>query len=57
MSDLDLPRTLQDLDIRRDQFDLIVDRSLVMLADGTTSGNQRAVTSGDQILEILERAY
>ncbi|MGH1354647.1 MAG: iron-containing alcohol dehydrogenase [Thalassovita sp.] len=57
VSDLDLPGTLQDLDIRRDQFDLIVDRSLVMLADGTTSGNQRAVTSGDQILEILERAY
>lgn len=57
VSDLELPGTLTELGIKRDQFDLIVDRSLVMLADGTTSGNQRAVTSGDQVLEILERAF
>lgn len=51
------PRTLREVGVRKEAFDLIAEKSMLMLSHPATSGNQRPISSKDQILEILELAY
>lgn len=51
------PTSLRDIGIGRDKFPLIAEKSMMMLAHPATAGNQRAVKSKEDVMEILELVY
>ena len=51
------PGSLRDLGIGREKFAVLAEKSMVMLRHPTTAGNQRALRSEQDVLEILELAY
>lgn len=57
IDDLKEPRRLRDIGIKKSDFALIADRSMTMLSFVETSGNQRTISSSDQVKEILELAF
>lgn len=51
------PGRLRDLGIRRDDFALIAEKSLAMMAHPGSSGNPRPIRTASEILEILDLVY
>lgn len=57
IADLGLPFRLRQLNVERSHFADLAEKSLVMLAQPSTSGNPRPVETAQHVMEILELAY
>jgi maleylacetate reductase len=57
IADLGMPSRLRQLNVERSHFQDLAEKSLVMLAQPSTSGNPRPVQTTRDVIDILELVY
>jgi maleylacetate reductase len=57
VADLGMPLRLRQLNVDRSHFQDLAEKSLVMLAQPSTSGNSRPIQTTGDVMEILELVY